>query len=186
MRIHRMLAPALLAVAALTLAACSGEAPAEEEVATAPVEAPAEENLPPAGGPPAGTPTEIVTAGLGVGSIVLADGSEVQALVDDSGKAVYALTDDSADDPKCTDPACIGFWPPVVSAGGELMLADGITAAVILWDNNGVQQLTVGGFPLYAFGGDTGPGEAQGHGLNSNFSDGKWTIVAPDGTLIAK
>jgi hypothetical protein len=44
---------------------------------------------------------------------------------------------------------------------------------------DGSEQLTLAGWPLYTYAGDTGPGTAAGQGLNA--SGAKWWAVTPAG-----
>ena len=47
---------------------------------------------------------------------------------------------------------------------------------------NGSQQLTVAGWPVYTYAGDSAPGDTTGQGLD--ISGGLWWVIAPDGTWI--
>lgn len=184
MTIHKILTTAMLATAVLLGAtACSAGEGATDSTA-APSGPPAAEGAAPGPGQvkPGGAPAELPTTALEAATVTLADGRGVSALVDDRGFSVYLLTDDSVTDPKCNVPECLGFWSPVSGDLAALTIGEGISGEVAVWSHDGFDQLTINGFPLYSFGGDSSAGTAGGHSLNSNFSEGTWSIVAPDGT----
>ncbi|PWB97764.1 hypothetical protein [Homoserinimonas hongtaonis] len=191
MTIHKILTTALLTTAVLLGAtACSAGESATDSSAkpsakpsssAAPAPAPAPG---PGQVPPGGAPAELLTTALEAATVTLADGRGVTALVDDRGFSVYLLTDDSVADPQCNVPECLGFWSPVTGDLAALAVGEGISGEFAVWSHDGFEQLTINGFPLYSFGGDNSAGAAGGHGLNSNFGEGKWSIVAPDGTAV--
>jgi hypothetical protein len=78
--------------------------------------------------------------------------------------------------------ACATKWPPVtVDPKGKLGL-EGITkeAVGMVQRPDGTSQLTLGGWPVYRFAGDTEPGATGGQG-----SGGTWFAVTPEGKKAA-
>lgn len=157
----------LLAVsaAALALAACGGEAE-EADVAAEADDAGVDE----AEGDDAGE-------GEADGGLRLetADSDLGTHLVDGEGMTVYLFTPDEAAERTCTG-GCAETWPPVpaedVEAGDGV--DESLTGATSRED--GSQQLTYDGWPLYYFSGDEEPGVVAGQGVND-----AWFVVSPDG-----
>jgi predicted lipoprotein with Yx(FWY)xxD motif len=98
-------------------------------------------------------------------------------LVDGDGFTLYVFTNDTDGTSTCND-ACADVWPPVpadTAIGSELDTAMfGTTTR-----DDGSEQLTVNGMPLYLYTPDTAPGETNGQGLN-----GVWFVVDGSGSMI--
>jgi predicted lipoprotein with Yx(FWY)xxD motif len=64
--------------------------------------------------------------------------------------------------------ACAGAWPPLLTKGAP-QPSNGASAAKLGTSKrkDGTMQVTYAGHPLYAFSGDTKPGEANGHGVTA-------------------
>ncbi len=97
-------------------------------------------------------------------------------LTDTSGMTLYIFTQDpvGTDASACYD-ACATTWPPVVIPEGDFLLSipegfDDISR------DDGLGQLTYQGSPLYAYSGDSAPGDRNGDGVG-----GVWFAVALTG-----
>jgi predicted lipoprotein with Yx(FWY)xxD motif len=104
--------------------------------------------------------------------------SKVEAIAVRKGFAVYMLSGDSKSHPKCrVDNGCFGVWPPVkLSSAKNLSKAAGIKGKLGTWKRNGFIQLTLGGHPLYRYGGDGNRKNiATGEAINS--FRGIWHVV---------
>ena len=101
-------------------------------------------------------------------------------LVDGTGYTIYRYDRDTPNPSRsnCTD-ACAAKWIPV-KAGGNLPPID-VDQSLIgqITRDDGSQQLTLAGWPLYHFTGDTEPADTSGQGL-----DQAWYPIAPDGKKI--
>ncbi|WP_328442453.1 MULTISPECIES: hypothetical protein [unclassified Amycolatopsis] len=101
-------------------------------------------------------------------------------LVDGTGFTIYRYDRDTSDPSRsnCVG-ACATKWIPV-SAGGNLAPI-GVDPSLIgqLTRDDGTQQATLGGWPLYHFTGDTEPADTAGQG-----ADQAWYPIAPDGKKI--
>jgi predicted lipoprotein with Yx(FWY)xxD motif len=101
-------------------------------------------------------------------------------LVDGTGFTVYRYDRDSTNPPRsnCTG-ACATKWIPV-KAGGNLAPID-LDQSLIgqLTRDDGSEQLTLAGWPLYHYAGDSEPADTSGQGL-----DQAWYPIAPDGKKI--
>ncbi|MFD4509503.1 hypothetical protein [Streptomyces sp. NPDC058457] len=100
-------------------------------------------------------------------------------LININQAALYRFDDDTAHPSKssCTG-ACAVKWPPVtIQEGGNVYLA-GVNPKEVgaIRRPDGQVQITVGGWPVYRFSGDSKPGDLNGQGL-----DGKWFAVGPTG-----
>lgn len=99
-------------------------------------------------------------------------------LTDPAGRTLYLFTKDGKGSGKSTcDGACARKWPPL-PADGRITAAGGIDPALLgrIRRADGTSQVTVGGWPVYTYTGDTTPGEATGHGTG-----GTWYAVEPNG-----
>jgi predicted lipoprotein with Yx(FWY)xxD motif len=159
----RLLRLAAAAAASLALGACSagGGAPA------APAAAPAAsaEGAPAQGERPALTAKEVADLGT--------------VVVDQNGYTLYRFDEDSAKPPTTT---CVGEcatkWPPFVVDRNAKLRVDGVedSAIGLLERPDGSTQLTIGGWAVYRFSGDTAPGAAEGQGVS-----GAWYAITPEG-----
>jgi predicted lipoprotein with Yx(FWY)xxD motif len=104
-----------------------------------------------------------------------------QVLVDSEGHTLYAFSGDSGETPTC-EAACAKAWPPLVDENGEPEPSNGTSAARLgtVTRPDGTEQVTYAGHPLYAFGGDKQPGEANGNG--STAFGGTWTALKGSGS----
>jgi predicted lipoprotein with Yx(FWY)xxD motif len=171
MTILRTRLPVLLATAALAvgLSACGGgasdgyggydpAAPAE------PVEA---------ADPAASTPE--------VGTVLTANNTAQlgTVVIDGQGYTLYRFDKDSAKPPTST---CVGEcaekWPPVLATPGSPLTVEGVAQEAVGTINrpDGGIQLTLGGWPVYRYSGDTQPGTTSGQGVG-----GTWAAVTPEG-----
>lgn len=98
-------------------------------------------------------------------------------VVDGSGRTLYRFEKDSASPPasNCTG-ACAQLWPPVL-VGTQISLS-GVDRSLLgtIKRSDGSVQLTLHGWPLYRYAGDSAPGQINGEGL-----DGTWFAVRPTG-----
>jgi predicted lipoprotein with Yx(FWY)xxD motif len=94
-------------------------------------------------------------------------------LTNANGFTLYSFSPDTSASSKCNG-KCATVWPPVegpVTAAGITGTFGTITRA------DGSTQATFDGHPLYAYVGDTSPGQAKGNGLNA--AGGLWTEITP-------
>jgi predicted lipoprotein with Yx(FWY)xxD motif len=173
---HRLLSLAAIAAATLALSACGDSVGGADPygAGTAPAgsaPAPADPN---AAAPAVGGPLLAAKEAANLGVVVTdAEGFTLYRFDKDSAKPTPTTT--------CVD-ACATKWPPVtVDPKGTLSLEGVDKAAVgLLRRPDGTSQLTLGGWPVYRFAGDTEPGAAGGQGLS-----GTWFAVTPDGKKAA-
>lgn len=101
-------------------------------------------------------------------------------VTDASGRAVYLYTKDQQHGTTTAcDATCLASWPAVTTTSTEPQ-ATGITAKVgEIPAAGGGYQLTLDGWPLYYFDGDTTAGMIKGQGIG-----GQWWLLAPDGSRV--
>ena len=102
-------------------------------------------------------------------------------LVDANGATVYRFDADSANPPTshCTG-SCASVWPPVVAGSGALT-AQGFAQSELgtITRSDGTKQVTVDGWPVYTYTGDSAAGQTNGQKLNVN--GGTWWAVTTTG-----
>ncbi|WP_086783912.1 hypothetical protein, partial [Crossiella equi] len=90
---------------------------------------------------------------------------------------LYRFDKDAAKPSKsnCAD-KCLEAWPPALVEGEPTVR--GVNAALVgsLKRPDGIEQLTLAGWPLYRFAKDAAAGETKGQGVQ-----GTWFAAAPDG-----
>jgi len=151
----------------LTLAACGGdnEDSATTTVAAETTAAPVETTAPPT--------TDIVS-----GEVVDVAGSDLgEVLVDGDGMTLYLFEPDAQGASTCYD-ACESNWPPLV---GAVSAGDGVDGSLLgtVGRDDGSEQVTYDGWPLYYFAGDAAAGDVNGQGLND-----VWYVVSDAGEAI--
>ena len=113
------------------------------------------------------------------GSLKTATIGGATVLTTAQGFTLYSFAPDTATKSNCNG-TCAQNWPPVkgpVTASGVSGTFGTIKRA------DGSVQATFDGHPLYAFVGDTAPGQAKGNGLNA--AGGLWHEVTTSGTAAA-
>jgi predicted lipoprotein with Yx(FWY)xxD motif len=166
-------ASALVGVAAVGLAACGGSSSSTK--AASPTTTAGSPGT--TGGASSAPGTMFSAANVpGIGTVV----------VDGQGRTVYLLTGSQKNLP-CDDASgCTKVWP-------DLALPDGTSAATA---GPGLQQSllgtmklssgetypTYGGYLMYEFTGDSGPGQGAGQGIKS--FGGTWYALTPAGTPV--
>ena len=158
-RLRILLALAAAAAAAAALAACSsaGASPSS----------------------PGSSSTRSPAAAAAANTVKTAKIGGVTVLTNSKGFTLYSFAPDTSTKSNCNG-TCAQFWPPVqgpaTAAGvkgtfGTIKRSDGST------------QATFDGHPLYAFTGDTAPGQNKGNGLNA--AGGLWHEVTTSGSAPA-
>ncbi|MBS1677160.1 MAG: hypothetical protein JST08_07225 [Actinobacteria bacterium] len=104
-----------------------------------------------------------------------------EILVDSTGHTLYAFSGDAGKTSTCTG-ACAQAWPPLLDENGEPQPSNGTSAARLgtVTRADGGRQVTYSGRPLYTFGGDKLPGDANGNGVSA--FGGTWTALKGNGS----
>ncbi|WP_217556490.1 hypothetical protein [Streptomyces sp. GbtcB6] len=115
---------------------------------------------------PATTDAVLTRTAQGLGSIV----------TDDKGLTLYRFDKDEPNPSKWTcSGACTKTWLPVIVP--ESVQTSGVEKSLLgTVHRNGETQLTLAGWPLYRYVGDTAAGQTNGQG-----KDGEWYAVTPAG-----
>ena len=152
----RMLLALLAVAAAAVLAACSSSSTSSSAAG---------------GGTSTGNPAAATTGSLKTATI---GGATV--LTSAKGFTLYSFAPDTPTKSNCNG-TCAQNWPPVKGPA----TASGVTGTFgTIKRSDGSVQATFDGHPLYAFAGDTAPGQAKGNGLN--VAGGVWHEITTSGT----
>ena len=95
-------------------------------------------------------------------------------LVSTSGLTLYHLTTETNGTISCTG-SCASTWPPFTLPAGQSSATGGSGVGGTFGTikrPDGTVQVTYNGMPLYTYSGDTGPGQANGQGIQ-----GVWYAV---------
>jgi predicted lipoprotein with Yx(FWY)xxD motif len=129
-------------------------------------QAPAQGNM----GNPAAAPALTAIRTFDIGRIV----------VDGRGFTLYRSDGDKASPPKAN---CVGTcareWPPMTTVAG--LKVSGIDQSLVgsVTRPDGVEQVTLAGWPVYSHATDEMPGETSGQSVG-----GTWFAIAPDGAKV--
>jgi predicted lipoprotein with Yx(FWY)xxD motif len=98
-----------------------------------------------------------------------------EVLVNSEGRTLYAFSGEECEG------ACAKAWPPLLDENGEPQPSNGTAASRLgtAQRPDGSTQVTYAGHPLYTFGGDKAPGEANGNGQSA--FGGTWTALKGSG-----
>ena len=130
--------------------------------------------------------TSITASGAGSGSTIgsaalMVTGNAMlgQIVTNGQGVTVYRYDLDTANSgtSACTG-SCATVWPPVTVTGSGTPEVGGVSPKLVgeITRSDGTKQLTIAGWPLYTYAGDSGPGSANGQGVG-----GIWWAVTPTG-----
>lgn len=163
----------LLAAAALALGGCAGSSPTGGGGSTggeASEPAPAES-----------TPADDSgSSDGGAADLTVADSSLGEIVVDAEGMTVYMFDNDTQGSGTSTcEGQCLVNWPPVPPAGDE-PVASGVEGELgTITATDGSTQITLNGWPLYYFKGDSAPGDVNGQAVQDI-----WWVLDPSGEVI--
>lgn len=122
------------------------------------------------------------SAKAAVGKITVGSTSAGHVLVDAKGMTLYAFAPDSRGHSTCSG-SCAAYWPPVTGNDANAGATGKVTAHLgTIKRSDGSSQLTVNGFPMYTYVGDSAAGQDKGQGQDS--SGGLWWVVSPSGSWI--
>ena len=159
-RLRMLLALLAVAATAAVLAACSSSASSSSAGSSSGTSG---------SSPAAATAGSLKTATIG-GATVLTNAQ---------GFTLYSFAPDTATKSNCNG-TCAQNWPPVKGPA----TASGVSGTFgTIKRADGSVQATFDGHPLYAFVGDTAPGQNKGNGLNA--AGGLWHEATTSGTAAA-
>jgi predicted lipoprotein with Yx(FWY)xxD motif len=165
----RIILAGAMAAAGCLLAACGGTSPSSASNTTSPASTPAASS----------TASAAASTGSGLDAALRTTTNAALGpiVIDGSGRTLYRFDKDSASPPtsNCTG-ACAALWPPVL-VGTQINLT-GINRDLLgtIKRADGTVQLTLHGWPLYRYAGDSAPGQTNGEGIG-----GTWFAVKPTG-----
>jgi predicted lipoprotein with Yx(FWY)xxD motif len=173
-------AVALFALSAAA-SACGSDDDASSDATTPPATAaPAATNAPAATSAPTATdgPAATDVPAAGGATVATAESELGTILVDGDGNTLYMFMPDNKGPSTCTG-GCLAAWPalpgPAVAGEG----ADASLLGTAARPDDGTQQVTYAGWPLYHFANDAAPGDINGQDAND-----VWYVVDPTGTPV--
>jgi predicted lipoprotein with Yx(FWY)xxD motif len=101
-------------------------------------------------------------------------------VVDSKGRTVYLFTVDTNNPPKSNcDTGCDSVWPPVLAPASGQPTLSGVDSSKVgtVTRSDGSKQLTLNGWPLYEYQGDSAAGDVKGENIQN-----AWFAVTPQGT----
>jgi predicted lipoprotein with Yx(FWY)xxD motif len=161
----------------LILAACSsGASPSASSPAASIAPSTAASPSSPAASPSsaAASPSDAAEIELKVGT---GSGATASYLTGADGHTLYIFTKDTKDSGKSVcNGNCATAWPPLTVASLDEVKADsGATGTLALATrDDGTQQVTYNGMPLYYYAADTAADDVSGQGIG-----GVWFVAAP-------
>jgi predicted lipoprotein with Yx(FWY)xxD motif len=96
------------------------------------------------------------------------------------GKTLYIFMPDNKGPSTCTGD-CAKLWPALTGPATAGAGADASLLGTAKRTDNGTEQATYNGWPLYYFGGDSAAGQTNGQGIA-----GKWYVIDATGTPVDK
>jgi predicted lipoprotein with Yx(FWY)xxD motif len=100
-------------------------------------------------------------------------------LTDGQGRALYLFTQDTPNTSTCTG-ACLQRWPPLTTTGTP-QAGSGVDEGLlgVITRDDGTQQVTYNGWPLYYYADDQAPGDTTGHEVGD-----VWYLLTPEGEQV--
>lgn len=111
------------------------------------------------------------------GSLVVSEGDMGSFLTTADGFSVYLFLPDEQGESTCYDD-CEASWPPMT---GDISAGEGVDDSLLgtTTREDGSEQVTYNGWPLYFFANDAAPGDTNGQGVSD-----VWYLVTPDGEQV--
>ena len=97
-------------------------------------------------------------------------------LTDAQGETLYTFMSDAQGTSTCND-LCATVWPPLLADGDPVAPPAAVGTFGTTTRQDGGQQVTFNGMPLYRYSGDAHPGDSNGQQL-FDFG-GTWFVVSP-------
>ena len=165
-----------LGVAAVVFIAACSSAGASSAPTTAPTTAP---TAAPASQAPASVapPSEKASSAAGeVYDVKVATAGALTFLTGEDGKTLYIFKKDTTPGKSACNGDCATNWPPfVLDAGDSFKAGDGVTGTLAtIKRDDGTDQVTYNGAPLYYFAADTAAGQTNGQNVGT-----VWFVANP-------
>lgn len=134
--------------------------------------------------PPAGNGTTEESPDTTTGAALMTADTELgEIVVDADGMTVYMFDSDTQGSGTSTcEGDCATSWPAVTTDSEEAPAVEGVTGEVgTITGVDGSTQLTLNGWPLYYFAGDSAAGDTNGQGMNN-----VWWVLDAAGEKISE
>lgn len=141
------------------------------------------------GGSASATPSATGTSASGTstsasGTVASSSSPLGTVLIDGEGRTLYLWEADTTSRSTCNGD-CAKSWPPV-TVTGEPVAGKGVKAGLLgtTTRDDGREEITYNGHPLYRYAGDTSAGDT--HGQGSNGFGAAWYVLDTAGNKIKK
>jgi len=127
------------------------------------------------------TAAATASGGGGAATIDVADDPDLgKILTDADGNTVYLFEKDGNGTSSCSG-ECATAWPPVTTSGSP-QAGPGADRSLLgtIKREDGSEQVTYDGHPLYRYAGDSKPGDTNGNGLDQFGAE--WYALTPAGS----
>jgi predicted lipoprotein with Yx(FWY)xxD motif len=126
---------------------------------------------------------DTTTPGTADAELMTADSTLGEIVVDADGMTVYMFDKDTQGSGTSTcEGDCLTNWPAVTTQSEEAPAVDGVTGEVgTITGTDGSTQVTLNGWPLYYFAGDSAAGDTNGQGVG-----GIWWVLDPAGEKVTE
>lgn len=140
------------------------------------------DTTPPPADPETTEETPETTPETGDAELMTADSEFGEIVVDAEGMTVYMFDNDTqGSDTSSCEGECATNWP-AVTTDADAPAVDGVTGEVgTITGVDGSTQVTLNGWPLYYFVGDTAAGDVNGQAMNN-----VWWVLDPAGEKISE
>ncbi|MEU7403505.1 hypothetical protein [Streptomyces sp. NPDC044948] len=136
--------------------------------------------------PAVGFDTDVVPAATSstTAEVDIKDGTYGKMLVDEKGRTLYLFEKDKKDKSMCNGD-CAKAWPPFTAKPAPTA-GNGVKKDLLKTTkrDDGSEQVTYNGHPLYRFADDQKAGDINGQGVDA--FGAKWFVVDPDGKKITQ
>jgi len=107
-----------------------------------------------------------------------------RVIVDSKGRTLYLFEKDTSHRSACSG-QCAQYWPPLLTRGAPMARIGAKKSRLgTIRRDDGSRQVTYAGHPLYAYIGDSKPGQTNGEG--SEEFGGGWDALSPAGKKIER
>jgi predicted lipoprotein with Yx(FWY)xxD motif len=122
-----------------------------------------------------GTTTGGTAPAAGDATVMTADSELGTILVDGEGRTLYVFTPD-AQGPSTCEADCLAAWPALAGPAAAGEGADAALLGTATRADDGTEQVTYNGWPLYYFAQDAAAGDVNGQGVGD-----VWFVLDPAG-----
>jgi predicted lipoprotein with Yx(FWY)xxD motif len=119
-----------------------------------------------------GSPT--AAAAASGAAVKVGDSTKGKVLTDSAGKTLYTFKNDTTPGKSACNGGCASTWPALTATAAPSGVSGAPGAFALITRDDGSQQVTYKGAPLYRYSGDAAAGDTKGDGIGNI-----WFVAAP-------